>query len=354
MNNQQINKKSRKLKICFVGKNISEIKKVKGPYIHLYYIYNELKKKGSLCTYNVNKIKNIPSLFFNDIIWVEYPCGRCSVFLVILAMLNRKRKLVLRIRDLPVEQAKSIAPNKKSTFFYAQVKFLENMIVKLADVIILSVPEFRNFIDVSTENIIPFLPGVSQKSLKKISDNDTTRRNRKHVLLYAGSLDRGGMIQKIINFFDGIEDWEFWIVGKKEQEQIKINSNTKYLGFMAHSDVLNLYQKADATIVPYPRGGYFDICIPLKIGEVLSSCKPVISTKLPLLSKYVKKIGLEDNMIYINEWTIENFKSSLNIAKKKSISRQNTLEKLEKISWDQKTVQLVEDVFSILDCQDNK
>lgn len=342
-----IDKKKKSIPTVFyIGKKIDQIEDVEGPYIHFFYIYQELIKKANVNAFSRKLRDNISNLISSDFIWIEYPFGRYPIILTLLLSCIWKKKIALIVRDLPVMQAKSLKTANKSTLFYMELELIEKMIVKKSNVLALFSQGFSEFMDTEGKTTFIFTPGVRKELLHK-KDNNFTGNNEKKVLLYAGSLDRGGMISKISSLFSDIEGWELWIAGEGN-EAIDLNKNTKYIGVLPYNEVEKLYDVADAVAIPYPFGGYFDVCTPLKTAEVLASCKPIISSSNKYILQYIQEIKLGQNVVFVDNWNIDSIQESLNAAENIIISREETIMKLENITWDKKAENIVTNVLNVL------
>ena len=248
--------------------------------------------------YKIN-LQSILHMLSSNTIWMGYPCGRLASSLVAFISIIFNKKLVLPIFDLPVEQARDLNESEMPAIRRLELKLLERILVWKADVIVLAVPDFINYINPRTSNIVVFPSGVCEGQLKEIPPllkaDDVGR-----IITYAGSLDRSGMIDKISSMFSRIKGWQFWIAGGRSVPIFE-HENTKYFGELSYFQVQRFHRNADAVMVPYPKKEYYMICIPLKMGEILSSCKPVISMRLPSIEKYLRYVGLEDNVIFVDE-----------------------------------------------------
>jgi glycosyltransferase involved in cell wall biosynthesis len=279
----------------------------------------------------------------SDVIWADYPTARLAGLLVLIVLYIYRKDLILRIRDLPIEQRKDICKKDRSPIFNLQLRMIEKMLVWKANIIILSGPGFINHINPRTSNIINFPTGVCKDQLVNGAKSKT--ESNKYILAYAGSLDRSGMIEQLSSIFSEIYGWEFWIAGEGN-ETIDENENTKYFGLLSYLEVQKFYENADAIIIPYPNKEYYKICIPLKIGEVLATCKPIIMLKLPSIEKYLKFVGLENNVIYVNDWSKEELEKALQRAKSIDINIEHTINKLKDINWEDRTKKLLIEIDS--------
>jgi hypothetical protein len=329
--------------VCYVGIGVDSKENIKGSTLDSFYIQEELKLVTNLKIINIiNRDKSdIKSLTSSDLIWVDYPIARSASFLVLFTIFIFRKKLILRVRDLPVEQRRDLCKKDRSVIVNFQLKLIEKIFIWKAEVIVLSVPGFISYIKPRTSNIIIFPTGVCQNNLVK--KTYSKKKPTKRILAYAGSLDRDGMIEQLSSMFSKINGWEFWIAGKGE-ESVDKNDNTRYFGFLSYLDVQKLYEEADAIIIPYPNKEYYKICIPLKIGEVLATCKPVITLKLPSIEKYLKYIDLENNVIYVDEWSEHELEKALIKAKSLTINIDETIHKLKKINWEDRVKKLMNEI----------
>lgn len=329
--------------VCYVGVEVKTKETIKGFDLDSYYIQEMLRSTTNLNIVDITSRKrsDIKSLISSDVIWVDYPIARFAGFLVLLILLILRKELILRIRDLPVEQARDIYKKERSCFFNFQLKTIEKLMVWKAKVIVSSSPGFINYINPRTSQVIVFPHGVCKDELK--IRTKLKKGSDKYILAYAGSLDRGGMIEKLSSMFSEFKGWEFWIAGRGSEDIAK-NKNTKYFGFLKYLEVQEFYEKADAIVIPYPDKEYYRICVPLKIGEVLATCKPVITLKYQSLDEYLKYINLENNIIYVNNWSEREMEEALVKAKMLEINVKDTINRLSKITWEDRIINLMNEI----------
>ena len=330
--------------LCYVGAVINSKDRLAGYYLDSYYMLKGLRKVANvsivdILNKDINVIKNLRS---SDSIWVEYPVNRIITMKVAIVSVLWRKKLIIRVRDLPVEQAQDLRKQPHSFFHRFQLKFLEKMLFLEASVVILSAPDLLKYLSPRSSRIIVFPPGVSKDELDKPIEHSTKELD-KHVLLYAGSLDRGGMIEWISSTFSNIPDWKLWVAGNGK-ENVHQNKNTKYLGLLTHLEVQRLYTQVDAIIVPYPDKEYYRLCIPLKIGEILATSKPIVTLRLPSLDAYIRIIGLEKNIIYVDKWTKNELEKALKKAKVLYIDPSETKKKLKRIVWEERINNLIREI----------
>lgn len=296
-------------------------------------------------------LKALYCLFKNDSkIWVEYGCGRIAHILVLLASVVKSRVIVLNVHDAILQQRdfyKEISLIKR-----IQVKFIEQMLINRANTLIFAWPELLHILKPNHKcKTIIMPPGVGEDelfvpSLVKIN-------NAKKIALYFGSMQRKGAISGVVDLFSELDEWELHLIGLKEGEDIVERNNIKYLGPMSHDKLPDALDIADVILIPLPNNDYSDKVMPIKLGYVLKSCKPVITTKTTGISEYVSMTELEDNVIYVDEWDLKNLKDALSEAERASIDSRKTIEKLKPMAWEPRFFRLIEVAFNNQDkCDD--
>lgn len=330
-------------KIVFVGLEIVSKEEIVGPHIASYFILKELKRVNeNLFSFDTRKItiQKVINLFLSDCIWLIYPTRRKVGFLIALATVLLRKELILFINDLPILQNRDLTLRKKNTVYNIMTGILERCIFSTANVVISTSPYFFEYMRLTTDNRIVFPPGVciedwSTSSFKKDNKDGTS------ILLYAGSLDRGGMITKLSNMFNNIENWHFWIAGEGH-EKINESRNVKYFGLLPKIKLRELYEKADAIIIPYPDLEYYNIVMPLKTGEIIASGKPIITLRLKGIESYIKFIGINNNIIFVDDWSEFELLKALKKAKLMKHEKKVVFhEKLLDYTWENRTKRLI-------------
>lgn len=334
-------------KVVFVGPSILDIEHVVGPHIASYYIVQELINQNKEVSFfdigatNKRKLKNLLSC---DAIWFIYPMGRMNGFLVSLIALLLNKNLIVYVNDLPILQFRDLMLQRRNVIKAFTIKLIENFLFFKADFVISTSPYFFDHLRVITKKRIVFPPGFCKNDLFKTYQKNNDLHN--NIVLYAGSLDRSGMITKLSTMFRDIEGWCFWIAGKGNEE-IDLNQNVRYFGLLPKVKLHDLYFETDVIIIPYPKLEYYNLIIPLKSAESLATNKPIITAKLKGIEAYVDFLGMKENVIFVENWSKSEILKALNIAK--SMKRLNQAELHEKMSvytWEQRTKQLIELVDS--------
>lgn len=277
----------------------------------------------------------------NSKIWVEYGCGRVAHLFVLLASFIRSKEFVLNVHDFVVQQkdVDEVQPTVKKV----QLQFFERVLLKRASTIIIPCPGLLDyFTPKKNQNVLIMVPGVGEDELFIHLPDKTDKR--KKIALYFGSMRRKDAIPTIIDMFAELRDWELHLIGPNEGEKIIENENVKYLGSMGHDKLVDVLSNADADaiIIPYPKNDYLDKAMPIKLGYALKSCRPVIATKLRGVSEYIAMVGLEENVIYVEEWNLDSLKEALEKAQSLNINAEKTIKMLRHVAWEPRFEKAVE------------
>jgi glycosyltransferase involved in cell wall biosynthesis len=346
--NCDIKATSSKDKICFIGKKVMSMEEVAGPHMGSFYLLQELIKRAKevSCFDSKNfKIKNILNIVSCDSIWLVYPVGRKMGFLTALISIMFNKRLIVFVNDLPVLQARDLTLKEKNFSYTSALNIIEFLLFSKADVVVSTSPYFFEYLKVNTKKRIVFPPGICSSDLEH-DYNNGEKKSGTNVLVYAGSLDRSGMITKLSTMFSNIEDWQLWIAGEGN-ERIDLNNNVKYLGLLPKVELYELYKEADAIIIPYPRLEYYEIVLPLKTGEVLATGKPIITKRLKGIQAYLHFLGVEERVIFVENWSEDELLKAIEKAKILQQSPESGLKKrLLDYTWENRVPRLMDLVGS--------
>jgi glycosyltransferase involved in cell wall biosynthesis len=318
----------------------------RGIQIRRYYAWITLNKM-------VNKVipfrkengsinrKAVIRMFKKDsVLWLEYGCGGVASLFVLFASIISSNKLILNLHDLVTQQRyidKEVRPFLKRI----RLQIIEHLLLKHADVMILPCPGLLDFFrHKKSQKILIMPPGVGEDELFVPQTNKMD--NGKKIAIYFGSMKRKDAIPKIIELFSELKEWELHLIGHKEGEEIIEKKNVKYLGSVTHDKLADILSTADTILIPLPKNEYLDIAMPTKFVYALKSCRPVIVTKLKGISEHVSLMGLEENVIYGEEWDIDSLKEALNKALKLNIDAEKTIERLRPMAWEPRFRKVVE------------
>ena len=271
-------------------------------------------------------------------IWLEYGCGSVAHLFVLFTSFVSSNKLILNIHDFTIEQR---YVSKDQPFLRRiRLQIIEHLLLKRADVIILPCPGLLDFFrPKKSQKILIMPPGVGASELFVPQTNKID--NGKKIAIYFGSMNRKGAIPKIIELFSELKEWELHLFGLKEGEEIIEKENVKYLGAVSHDKLAGILSNADTILIPLPKNRYLDIAMPTKLAYALKSCRPVIVTKLKGISEHVSMMGLEGNVIYVEEWNIDTLRDALQKAHNLNIDGEKTIERLRPMAWEPRFMKVI-------------
>lgn len=327
--------------IIYVGEAINEKKDISnGSHIRRYYALASLKNKFN--TVIINGLKDVfinhRAIFRkNSLIWVHYPSSRKTCLISILLSFLTSNEMLLYIHDFPVEQKKGFTFTTYSFNKMMSLKILQQILLCKSQYLVLASPLFLDlFPRKSYHSIFYMLPGFGLDEANLLFSKSTEHQesNRKKAL-YFGSMNRADSIFLLSKVFSKITDWDLHLLGPLEGMELQFDSkNVIYLGQKKHDDVLKGLKDYDVIIIPYPKNNYIDKIMPIKLGYSFASCKPVITSRTDGIELYVSLVGLEKNVIYIDEWTEENLLEALEAAEELKINQDDTFSKMETIQWE--------------------
>ncbi|MCQ1535488.1 glycosyltransferase [Methanosarcina sp. KYL-1] len=340
------------MNVIFFDNNKIEDKKnmTYGGTVRKYYSQLALKQAGNKIYYmdSFNSLKMLIKLSFlkNKILWFHYPSRRSMSLIAIFMSLVSRKKLILTIHDSPVAQQFDLDGKKYSIFQRCSIWLIESLLIYCSHNIIIAAPGLTNYFkSLKNKHLIVMPPGIGKDELS-ISPTSIKCENNKKIAVYFGSMKRGKAIPEIINIFSNFSNWELHLVGPSDGEEIAQSNNVKYLGQMDHENLIHKLRDVDVILIPYPTNDYFEICMPMKLGSALASCKPIISTQLEGISEYASYVDLNDNIMYIDKWDESNLSDALNNIQSFSIDKNTTLDKMTKMAWEQRFSELIKIVTS--------
>lgn len=267
-------------------------------------------------------------------IWVEYGCGGVAHSFVILASFTRfKKTIILNVHDFIRQQMDIGAPYP----FLKRLRLhiVEQLILKRANTIILPAPGLLDwFTPKKSQSVLMMVPGVGEDELSIHSSKNNAKNKKIKTAIYFGSMRSRGIIPQIAELFSKLDGWELLLLGPKEGAKIEETENVKYIGVVSHDKLQSILNGVDVILIALPKREYFDKATPNKLAHALKSCKPVIATKLKGISSYVSMVGLEENVIYVEEWNLDNLKDALRKAQNLNINAEGTIEKLRPMAWE--------------------
>lgn len=332
--------------IFFDCANIENKMNIKhGGNVRRYYSQLALKRAG----YKINYVYTFKDIInFNkhifikrNLLWFHYPTRRSVSIIAIFISLITRKKLILTLHDFPIEQQAAV-DGKKYTFIERNsIRLIEPILLYCSSHIIIAAPGMLNYFKpLKNQHIIVMPPGVSNSELILPNLGKNCQRSKK-VAVYFGSMKRNKAIPNLINIFLKLKDWELHLFGPLEGEKIIQSSSVKYFGQMDPDSLKENLENSDVILIPYPCNDYLHICMPMKLGSALACCKPVIATRLQGISEYISYLGLNENVVYINEWNESNVLKALKKTERLSIDKDITLEKMNKMAWEPRFSELI-------------
>ncbi|MDY6932489.1 MAG: glycosyltransferase [Halobacteriota archaeon] len=300
------------------------------------------KKDGS-----INR-KAVIDMFKKDSeIWVEYGCGGVAhIFVLIASLIWFKKVLILNVHDFSIDQR--YTSEYRKFIKEVRLKIIEYLLLKRADVIILPCPGLLDYFKPKkNQKVLVMPPGVGENELFIPAIHDDTNDKEIKRAMYFGSMKRKDAIPKIIELFSGLDGWELQLIGLKEGEEIIEKENVKYLGSVSHDKLADFLSNTDVILIPLPKNEYLDIAMPTKFAYALKSCKPVVVTKLKGISEHVSLIGLEENIIFVEEWNFDTLKEMLNKALQIKIDAVKTIERLKSLAWEPRFIKVIEIALNV-------
>ena len=141
-------------------------------------------------------------------------------------------------------------------------------------------------------NTIHIDGGIDSRSV-----NPNLKKNKKKIILYAGTIGGHAGVLYLIKAFNQIKnsDIELWLCGKGNDHDIKKliyeDSRIKFFGYISKIQLEKLCYEADIFVNPRPSMGN-ETNFPSKILLYLSFKKPIVSTRSGLSPKY-------NNVLYL-------------------------------------------------------
>lgn len=216
------------------------------------------------------------------------------------------------VTDFPDDLAKpkklksKVIKKIKIKKFYGQFKYTDYLIV-LADAMLERIPH-----KISKSSVFN---GICDYEMKK--NTQLTDKFEKKVILYTGEIRKMYGIHNLVEAFISLkrDDAELWLYGKGVklypdlQSMIKNNPNVKYMGVKPNADVVIAQKQAAFLVNPRLTKGYGDYIkysFPSKNIEYMTSGTPVITTKLPAITK-----DYDEHVFYFEDESVEGMKNVL-------------------------------------------
>ncbi|MCB2353560.1 glycosyltransferase [Clostridium estertheticum] len=248
-----------------------------------------------------------------------------KVFLKLLKFSSSRNKIYIDVADLPYEQSKALELNTNYDFnifknIETQIFSLENTTYVFASY------SMRDYICykynlVENKTVVCVNGGHKLKTFD-ISKYDGFINKDKSNYIYAGTLNKGRQIEKLIGIFKKCPNCNLILIGINGEWIGKegLPGNIQYLGSLEEEEAHELTSMCDVGIIPYDSDRfYYNIAYPTKLSFYITAGITFLSTKV----REVQNINEKYNIGYtidINDWenSIKNLsKREINDEKEK-------------------------------------
>lgn len=290
----------------FENKEIWEIlylKTNRNVFIKIFQMYKEIKrllkyKNKKIFMHQNNIFKIFPVKIFSNILFLK-------IFKLILNKISCENKLILEINDLVYEQAIDL-----ELLTFKEQKRVERFQKELLNIknatYIFAAEEMRKYTikkyNLEKSKTYTCINGaIGLDIFYKIEKLEEITEIK---CIYAGTLNKGRQIEKMINLFENKSIGAKLILIGIDGEWLnkKKYKNVIYMGAYPEQEALNIVAQCDLGLIPYDEKRlYYNICYPTKNSFYICGGIPILSTHLKETIKQFK----DYNFIYtekIEEW----------------------------------------------------
>jgi glycosyltransferase involved in cell wall biosynthesis len=274
---------------------------------------------------------------------LNYPSVHTGILGFLAAKILRKNCIV-DFNDLIAQYTIQLLKLNKKSFTSRIIIFIQNFIVKKADIIIAPTYFIRNYalsLGVKNEKIFVIPNGADMQIFNARTESDYRSRfnlQDKKVCLYFGRLDGWAglhILAEVCNVFEQKKsDVKFLMVGDGG-EKIDFPENVIIIKPVPHHEMPKMITIADVVLVPFPDNDVSHAASPLKLFEAMAMRKPVIASGVSGIREVVKNghNGLLVDSNRSEEWvgTLETVLNSKVLQMKLS---KNAEESAKNYDWD--------------------
>lgn len=201
-----------------------------------------------------------------------------KLFFMALKRAKKYNNIIFDVNDLKCEQYKDLEINK---YNLNRVQEVENELFKLDAKYIFASNSMRDYAvkkySLNIENTEVCING------SVIADDKEEKQHQRDVLkfIYAGTLNKGRNIEKLINDFPSDKKYKLILIGPDGEwiNEYSKNSNIEYMGSFPELEAHKIANKCDVGLIPYDDTRlYYNLAYPTKLPFYLCSGIPVIST----------------------------------------------------------------------------
>ena len=250
-------------------------------------------------------------------------------FLRIVLPIIRKKKLIIDVSDLPCEQAIGLGlevPKYYNTFEGELLRSASNILVASESFIQMIID--KHFV---SPEVFVICNNGGPSAVTERGSVEFERDRSRLGFIYAGTLNRGRSIEKMVEVFSSNPGADLFLIGSEGGwlEDICHPANIHYMGSLKEADAHCVVSQCDVGIIPYDvNQEYYHAAFPTKLSFYLTAGIPVLSTPVREVVKVVSEYNC-GFVQHIADWP--NFIEGLNFDKIKAISKpvQSTREHFE-------------------------
>jgi len=199
----------------------------------------------------------------------------------LLLRVSKNNKLIIEINDLPYEQSIDLELTVNPFF----LKFEENIFSLSYVHFIFASHEMELYVrnKYKIEKTSTIINGGKIIINSSSEDKFDFEINSKITFVYAGTLNKGRQIEKLISLFIGKDNVQLVLLGSggqwiKEEAEI-FGGNIYYLGSFIESDAHKIVSRCDIGIIPYDANRfYYNLCYPTKASFYITAGITFLST----------------------------------------------------------------------------
>lgn len=240
----------------------------------------------------LSKIKNAKILLFYPTVGVPLNkngiVGKIvsSLFFSALKTAEKNNEILIDICDLKYEQSidLQIDRERRKAMKNTETKlFNQNVYFNFASSSMQNYAIEKYMINPQKTGVL--LNGGINESVEANLSVDSSKIN----LVYAGTLNKGRSIEKMIDSVNGINNIHLYLLGAGG-EWIDTNSHVTYLGKMEEARAHAFVRKCDMGLIPYDESKlYYNLAYPTKLSFYLTAGIPFLSTDVSESNNVVKK-----------------------------------------------------------------
>lgn len=207
-------------------------------------------------------------------------------FLKIIDIVSKKNEIIIDISDIKYEQSLDLALNQPSL---SKIKIFEEKLFKKNVKFIFASNNMKNYIqkkfklNESQCDVCINGGNINENSITiKNLINEINMNNNKIKYVYAGTLNKGRMIEKMIDVFPNNGKIILYLLGSEGEwlkDYLKDKDNIKYLGAFEEEVAHAIVKCCDVGLIPYDiEKKYYNIAYPTKLSFYITAGVPYLST----------------------------------------------------------------------------